>query len=227
MKQVLFIAGIVIAISTIYLVAAKSMASAQCTPLYGGGVTCPSITIAVNKTVKIPSTEDFVDNLSNPKFAVDTNVTFHLTVTNTGSTNIARVIVKDVFPQFINFVSGPGSFDNATKTLTFEVTSLTVGESRTFTVEGKTVADNQIPSEIGIVCDGRTTNQVTATADTGQSATDVSQICIERKVLGKEVIIVPAKVTQIPVTGSEVLYALVFIPAALIGFMLRRKAIVS
>jgi len=228
MKQLFSAVAIALFVSAAYLIISPKV-SAQCTTAYGGSVTCPAVNLVINKQVENPQTGAFVDNLDNPKFTPAPSskdlVTYRLIITNTSGSNIARVTVRDVFPQFINFVSGPGNFDNNTKTLTFELTSLTVGESRTFTVQGRIVPDNQIPSDIGIVCDARTTNTTTATADSGPSASDNARVCIERQVLGGKVVITPAKITEVPATGINVLQLLALVPTALVGLTIRRAAI--
>ena len=212
----------------------NTVASAQCVPLYGGGQTCPAVNIAINKTVQNPQTNAFVDNLgvNDPKFSAEQIATFQLIVSNTGGASIGRVIIRDVFPQFVSFISGPGNFDNNTKTLTFEVTNLTPGESRTFTLQGRIVPEGQLPSNVGVAC---VVNQSVVTMDDGRSASDNAQLCIERKVLGgqpgvpsKEVqIFPPSKVEVIPVTGVELFSLLGFASSGLVGFVLRKKATIS
>ncbi len=198
--------------------------SAQCTPIYGGGVTCPAITVSINKTVANPQTGVFVDNLgaNDPKFAIEQAVTFKLAVTNTTNQSIGRVIVKDIFPQFVSFVSGPGSFDPASRTLSFEVANLSAGETRTFEVKGKTAAENQLPSNAGIVC---VTNQATATLDDGRLTQDNSQLCMGKNVIATQVVVTKGGVvTQIPSTGPELFSLLLLVPSALLGVVLRKKA---
>src|SRR3989344_4286188 len=104
----------------------------ECQPIYGGGQVCPQAgNIIVNKTVKNPGTGNFVDNLSinDPKFSGSQIVNFRITITNTGNGVMSNININDIFPQFVNFVSGPGSFNNSTKTLSFTVNSLNVNES--------------------------------------------------------------------------------------------------
>lgn len=234
MKNVFLLGVVVLAISLGYVLVNGSLANAQCVPVYGGGVSCPSVNIAINKQVAHPQTGSFVDNVgvNDPKFSVEQTVTFHLVVTNVGNSAIAQVVVHDVFPQFVNFVSGPGSFDTNSKTLTFEVTSLQVGESRTFIVQGKVVPENQLPSDLGTAC---VTNQSSATSNTGQVASDNAQFCIQRRVLGGQpgqpstavVVFPPSQVTQIPATGVNLLQLLALAPTALVGLLLRKRAVLT
>jgi hypothetical protein len=143
-------------------------------------------------------------------------------VTNTGGALIPRVVVQDVFPQFVNFTSGPGNFNTNTKTLTFEVTNLNVGESRTFALQGQVVSENDLPQNTGIAC---VTNQAIATTNMGQSSYDNAQLCIERPGQPSKgaVIIPPSAVPQIPVTGPDVLQIVGLGLAGMLGFIIRKK----
>lgn len=231
MKKVFFITAIALVTSVSFALINATLTDAQCTPLYGGGQTCPSVNIAVNKAVQHPQSNAFVDNLgvNDPKFSAEQVVTFQIVVTNTAGASIGRVIVRDVFPQFVSFISGPGNFDNNTKTLTFEVTSLAAGESRTFTLQGRVVPEDQLAQNVGVAC---VVNQAVVTMDDGRSASDNAQLCIERKVLGgqpgvpsKEVqVFPPSKVEIIPVTGPNVLQIAALATAGLLGFVLRKRA---
>src|SRR3989338_9803543 len=125
-------------------------ADTACQPIYGGGQTCVQIgNVLINKTVQNPQTGAFLDNLNinDPKFTPSSNVTFHITVTNTGGSTINKTTVKDTLPGFVSFVSGPGSFDSNTKVLTFDIGNLKAGESRTFTVAAKVADEKQLPSD--------------------------------------------------------------------------------
>lgn len=198
-----------------------------CTPVYGGGQTCvTSGNLVINKTVANPKTNEMVDSLgvNDPKFAPENIVSFRLVVTNNGGTTLSNVEVKDIFPQFVSFTTGMGSFDNNTKTLTFKIDSLNPNESKTFPLQGKIAPASQLPQDQGTVC---VVNQATAQAE-GQNSQDNAQFCIEKKVLpaqtkgGKEVFPLPeAQVT--PPTGPEALPLLALIPSALAGIFLRRK----
>jgi uncharacterized repeat protein (TIGR01451 family) len=223
MKQVLIALTISLLTALAYAVFSSNQVAAQCTNFYGYGQACPSTVITVSKTVWNPTTGAFVKNLGvgDPKYQAEQVVTFQLTVANTRNSAIPQVIVRDTFPQFTSFISGPGNFDNTSKVLTFEVTSLAPGESRTFTVQGKVLPENQLPANMGIVCP---VNQVGVTTNEGQSASDTAQFCIEKRVLGAQV---PSLVTQIPATGVQPIYLLAFAPTALAGFFLRKRSFIS
>lgn len=211
--------------------ALPAAADVICQPIYGGGETCVQKgNILINKTVANPKTGTFVDNLSinDDKFLQDQTVTFQLAVTNTGGTTLSTVNVKDVFPQFVNFVAGPGNFDPNSKTLTFALNNLNPNESRTFTLTAVIVNANELPADRGIVC---VVNQAQASSN-GQLSSDNAQFCIQKQVLAAQVpttkgglkVFAPQPVTTTPATGPEMLPLIGLIPTGLIGFFLRKKA---
>lgn len=208
-------------------------ADTVCQPIYGGGVSCPQVgNIAINKQINNPQTTNvFVENLdvNNPRFSPDQIVRFKITVTNNGNASLSNITVKDIFPEFVLFVAGAGSFDSNTKTLSFNVGSLNAGASQSFDLTAKVVAANQIPSDKNIIC---VINQAIATVNS-QTSQDNVQFCIEKKVEqpietkgGLKVFPTPA-VTVTPPTGPEMLPLLGLLPTGLFGFLLRKKAKIS
>lgn len=205
----------------------KVFAAVSCQPIYGGGQTCVTIGSAVvNKKILNPSTNVFVDNLgiNDPRYSPGFIVNFRLEVTNTGNATINKVDVKDIFPQYIDFNSGPGNFDPITKTLTFSLDNLAPNETRIFIVIGRVITSTQLPTS-GIVC---VVNQVIATASEGAISQDNSQFCIERKIAtttkGGFPILSPVPVTTTPSTGPESLALFAMIPTGIAGWFLRKKS---
>lgn len=237
------------------LLSASADAAVTCQPIYGGGQSCVQTgNLIINKTVSRANpntrqpTNEFVDNINinDTKYGPDSFVNFQVTITNSGNAVINQINVQDIFPQFINFQSGPGSFSG--KTLTFQVFNLQPNESRTFGISAKAVSAAQLPD--GVVCP---VNQAIATdVATNQSSQDNAQFCIQRVVaptqlpgqavtqgvLSQEVpaagvpavtkggakVFPPPKVVTTPPTGPEALSLFALIPGALSGFYLRRKS---
>lgn len=204
----------------------------SCQPIYGGGQTCAQTgNVAINKTVKNPQTGKFVDNLdiNDPKFNTDQATQFQITITNTGSTTMSNISVKDIFPQFVLFMAGNGSFDSNTKTLSFDVNNLNPNESKTFDITGKIVSKDKLPTDRGVIC---VINQGIATSsNTGQTSQDNSQLCIQKQVTtqvptttkGGLKVFPPTPVTTAPSTGPEMIPLIALIPTGLAGLILRRK----
>lgn len=205
----------------------------NCQPIYGGGQSCvTSGNIVINKTVQNPQNGQFVDNLSvnDPRFAPGSTVTFDLTITNNGGSQIDSVTVKDVFPQFVTFQSGPGNFDSNANTLTFTLSNLKANESRTTTIQGK-IADTSAFST-NVVC---VVNQSIATAN-NMTSQDNSQFCIEKNAPQPTIVSQPTMtkgglpifpspiVTKTPPTGPESVALLGMIPTGIAGLLLRKKS---
>src|SRR3989338_3856202 len=112
--KVLLIAGIIFISS--YLIS-ESFAQTPCQPIYGGGETCIlSKDITLDIKVLNPDTNKMVDNLgiNDPKYQSGFILTFQVLITNNRTTVIEKVNMQDIFPQFVSFSSGPGSFNSNT-----------------------------------------------------------------------------------------------------------------
>lgn len=198
----------------------------NCQPVYGGGETCVTQgKVTINKTVKNPTSNSFVDNLTinDPRYSTNSTVTFRIVVTNTGNASISEINVEDIFPSFVEYKSGPGSFDKTTKKLSFKILNLNAGESRTYTITGQTAETSALPAKENVTC---VVNQVVATEKNNVSK-DNSQFCIEKTTTTSKggLPVKPApKLTQTPSTGPEMLALIGLIPTGIGGFLLRRKA---
>lgn len=240
---------IIITLSVAFLFfayASDTHAQVVCQPIYGGGITCPqSSALRINKVIfKDAKAFDSLDN-TNP-FGPDTEITFQVTITNTGNVPIQQITVRDIIPQFVNFVAGPGNFDASNKVLTFEIINLNPNESRDNTIRVKTVSASSLPKDQSVTC---VVNQATATKDS-QSSQDNAQFCIQKQmtqqvtpqriggvsgqkgVAGAQVpsttkggtkIFPQPQVTTTPSTGPEMLPLIGLIPSAALGFFLRKK----
>jgi uncharacterized repeat protein (TIGR01451 family) len=211
------------------VIPAKSFADTSCQPIYGGGQTCTvSSDVSIDKKILNPSTNIMVDNLgiNDPKHRPGFITNFQITITNTSSRTISNVAVRDIFPQYVKFGAGPGSFDSNTGVLSFNLGSLGANESRTYAVIGRVVDSANLPQ--GTIC---LVNQATATADNSQMSQDNSQFCIENvtpvvvtTVKGGFPIFPPTPIISTPKTGSEALTLLALVPSGIAGLFLIRYA---
>src|SRR3989339_123555 len=222
----------------------RADAQTVCQPIYGGGQSCPQVgNILIDKKVLNPGNNVFVDNLgiNDPKIAPLGSVFFQLAITITGNVALPTASVKDVFPQFIDFASGAGNFDNSSKTLSFDLFNLQPNETRVFTLIGRVVDANRFPSDKSIVC---VLNQATVTSPNTVGSQDNAQVCILNQA---GIAATPTPVVQIPVqtkgglkvfsapttkggtpaTGPEALYLLAFLPTGALGYFIRKKSILA
>lgn len=213
MKELIYrTTKIFVIVSTLVLsITSKVSANGGCVPVYGGGVQCPpSPQIIINKTVKNPATGFFVDNLgpSDPKYRPQQVVTFHLTVKNPTDQTMNNISVSDKLPREVDFVSGPGNFDQNSRTLNFSVDSLSAGESRVFEITGRTVHPALLSKNV--TCP---VNAVDAkTSD--KSDHDESQFCIQKE----------AVIPVVPKAGAETGLLLGLVSALTGGIILRKKS---
>lgn len=182
-------------------------------PVYGGGFMVPG-QVLIDKTVLNPASGIFVDNLgpNDPKHRPQQFVTFRIVVKNSGEQTLSMVKVTDKIPQFVDFVSGPGTYDEKTRGLTFTATNVVGGTSQTFEVKVRTVHPALYPEGKNVVCP---VNVVDALSNT-QIDHDESQFCIEKQMI----------VPTVPKSGPEhwILSMIGLVAALGIGTYLRKKA---
>lgn len=207
---------------------APSQALADCQAIYGGGQVCTTnFSFTIEKMVQRPGKGggDFVDNLSinDARYSPSDTVNFKILVKNTGTQTIPTITVVDTFPQFINFVSGPGTYDSNTKTLTFAVNNLGAGQSQTYDVSGKVSDSSLLPSDQGVIC---LINNAKGTDNNGITDSRNSQFCVQKTVTSTTPqVIGTSTVTSTPATGPEMLPLLALIPGGLGGLILRKKSL--
>jgi len=201
----------------------------ECQPIYGGGETCEtSNKFVLDKKVLHPTqtkgnVEVYVDNLTvnDPKYAPGQTIKFQLSVTNTGSSKLDEVTFTDYLPNYLVFVSGPGTFDSNSNKLTYKIENLNSNETKQFIIAAKVKDANVLPNTQSTVC---VVNQASITSGRDESR-DNSQFCIEKTVTKGGLPVMPApKMTQTPSTGAESLALLGLIPAAVGGLFLRRRS---
>ncbi len=233
MKKVLFFLFLgVLVLSCLVYVTAPAYGQ-ECQPIYGGGETCvQSNEVTLNVLVQNPDTKEYVNNLgiSDPKYGPNQTVNFHVTLKNISNKTLSNIVVKNKFPQFLDYLSGTGNYDKNSKTLTFTISQLNSQESKTYTIQGKVVSADKLPSNQGTVCE---IYQASATVDNNISE-DNAQFCIAKAgsasptipptTKGGLPVYTPGQSKTTPPTGPEMLGWLALLPSALAGVWLRKKA---
>lgn len=161
---------------------------------YGGGE--EEVDVLIDKMVKDPGNDKYVDNLSvsDYKFSAEQEVIFRLTVKNTGDKTLNDVEVKDILPSYIDFVSGPGSWDSGNRTLKFDFDDLDPGESRDFEVKGRIKSESDLPE--GRVC---VTNKGEVRVE-DEYDEDTAGLCIGKEV--KEEVLPPTGLGTMLLVGT-------------------------
>ncbi len=188
----------------------KPVLADYCTTQYGNQ-TCRPSDLLINKEVQNPVTGNFVDNLSSsdPTFAPGSNVTFLLTIQNVSGQTFDPVVVNDVLPSYLTFVSGPGTYNSTNNTLTFTLNNLIAGETRNYQITTKV-----LPTSISFVC---VNNYAEARDDiVGRFNSDTAQFCIRTTNV--------LSATTLPVAGNnDLLLLLPFAGVGLTGVALLKK----
>ncbi|HVZ11853.1 MAG TPA: hypothetical protein VG965_02380 [Patescibacteria group bacterium] len=215
-------------------VATSAFASGEsnCQPIYGGGQVCQNnLKFTINKLVQKPGTNNYVDNLTinDPRYNPSTNVTFKISITNTGNTEIDNLNVVDNFPQYLTFVAGVGNTNVGASQINFTIGKITAGQTLDFLITAKTADAGNLPNNQAITC---VTNNVVATANDGTQASDNAQLCIEKSIPGTTTtttttnntpILSKPTITTIPSTGPETDILFGLIGSGSLGYFLRRK----
>lgn len=185
-------------------------ALAACSPIYGGGPTCTDTSLTIASSVANPVSSQFVPNLgeTSAKFHGNDAISFKVTVTNTGTKNLSSIRIKDTLPNVVIFLAGNGAFDSTSNTLTIPVTNLAPKESKSFTINGRIVAQSQFPLE-STFC---SQNTVSALPSSGSEVQANSQFCM-------------TKIGESPSTGPNDLILSLLLPLGLLGFAMKRRAI--
>jgi uncharacterized repeat protein (TIGR01451 family) len=133
-----------------------------------GGVTTNNIT--------------YIDNLSpsDPRFHANDEIMFLLKITNTSSTTLSNVRVRDFVPAYLTPIQGPGNFDTTNRVVNFTVGDMPAGQEQDFYLKMKIADSNQMPADKGLFCE---VNRAQAYNDQ-VSDESTSQFCIEKQVTG-------------------------------------------
>lgn len=230
--KVLLIAEFILAASLFNPQIGRAFAQAVCQPIFGGGQTCVTDKdITVQTKILNPDTNQMVDNLSinDAKYRPGFNIIFQISITNHRTVVIRRANMKDIFPQYVNFSSGPGSFNVNTRTLLFDIDNLQPSETRTVNIQGKIADVSQLSFSENVLC---VVNQVVGTVIDPAIGQDNAQFCIERTApiitsantkVGFPVLN-PSVVSKTPATGPEMFSLIAMLPTGIAGLFLRKQA---
>ncbi len=147
---------------------------------YGFQSSQPNRQILVDKKILNPQSGMFVDNLSvdSFQFLPDQEATFRILVQNTIQSKLNGVVLKDVLPSQVSYVSSPGSFDPNSNTVNINVGDLNPDESRTYDVKVKVKSADQIPTNVTCLTNlAEVSNDQTLEQDT-------ATFCVQKQILG-------------------------------------------
>lgn len=207
-------------LALIFVLSPSAAHADGCVTIYGGGLTCGNTNLSITKSVLNPRTNTMVHSLgkNDPAYFPRDIITFQIKVTNKSTAPISSLTIKDNFPQYVTFSSGPGTFDTATKTFTATVVNLPATSTATITILGRIVPNDQIPQSNISTCISNFASVITTDNQTIQ---DSSQFCIQNRPLTFSSL--PNNTKHTPATGPEMLPLLGLIPLFASGIYLRKK----
>lgn len=212
-----FITFSVIALSLIATPVSASRFNSNCPNIYGAD--CPTSSLIIDKKIQHPQSGELLDTLSSSSvtFLPGQEVTFRIEVKNTGNTDLWDVKATDRLPDFVEFVTGPGSFDAGSRSVNWSIDKITPGETKQYFIKVKVKNADQIP-DLSLTC---VTNFTEARKD-NLTAQDTAAFCIQSKVLGI--------VKELPKTGVSlfnVLLGTTIISAGFSLFFIRKNTKIS
>lgn len=159
---------------------------------------CQSYSILVDKTVQKPGTSDYVDNLSvsDPRYKPSDYVMFRITIKNASTTTFGGMTAKDFVPDYLTPIEGPGTFDSATRTVSWDAGSFAVDEQKTYYFKMQVASQANLPADKGLFC---LINRAQAWSNTITDE-DSSQFCIEKQIPNVNGV---STVVTVPATGPE------------------------
>jgi uncharacterized repeat protein (TIGR01451 family) len=222
-------------------------AGSNCQFIYGGGMSCGSGKLLVEKQVLQPGTAStYVNNLNikDPHYQPSSPIFFRIIIRNVSNTTLNNINVLDTFDDsrnFIDFTDGPGNYDKTSKTLEYKIASLAPGQQTMVTIAGKVIASQNFPKGQPLVC---VTNTVEASPVNDSPTEATTEFCIDTTI--KEAaaktqattkgglpvsnqtnnfpVYSPTPTQKTPNTGPETLPLLALLPTGALGFWLRKKA---
>lgn len=224
---------------------AQATPTSTCKPIFGGGETCKSSgNLIIDKTIKNPATNSFVNSLpQNVALTSGQELTFQITLTNNNNSNIANITITDNLPQYLNYVGGAGNFNKDKREVIISLDKLEGNATKSYVIVTRIVNENALPKDKNTTC---IANQAQVKAGTRVSADNV-QFCISKDgqatqgtssfptlepkpvtmtqptTKGGQTIYPTPGVKNSPSTGPEMLGLIALLPAAGAGLYLRKR----
>ncbi len=207
-------------LSLVVLVASSLFAKqafAGCTTdSYGTNCNYPA-DLTVNKEVKNPITNSFVQNLgsNDPTFSPGSTVTFKLIIKNTSGETFSPVEVVDQFPDYLTYVGSTvtGTYDAGKRRLVMKLENLIAGETREIEVIAKVADKSAFANDKSFLCASNYTKVTTPARPDGDD--DTAEFCMTTNINGS---------STLPVAGFNDLFTVIpFLSLGGIGLALLKK----
>ena len=214
MKQILIcLSAFVLALTSVF----ATPAFADCTT-NSYGTTCDQpADLTINKLVKNPITNSYVENLgsTDATFSPDGIISFKLIIKNTSGETFAPVKVVDQFPDYLTYTGSTvkGDYDAGQRRLVMSIDTLAAGETKEIEVTARVADKSAFADNQSFFC---ASNYATVTAPARPNGdNDTAEFCMTTRVGGA---------TTLPVAGfNDLATAIPFLSLGGIGFALLKK----
>lgn len=167
------------------LIALFLVASSPVLAQYGGGGG-DDLSVLIDKTIAKPGTcskgnpssGNYRDNLSSSSdeiFQPSELICFRVRVKNTSNRTLDDIVVRDIFPEYVNPLVGPGVYDAERREIRYEIDSLGEDQENIQYIEARIVDTNDLPDSDSII---RQVNKVDARSENAFDE-DTAQFFVE------------------------------------------------
>lgn len=149
-------------------------------PVYGGGIISPREgDVLIEKKVLNPASGIYVDHLSptDPMYHPLDIISFQIRVQNSGEEELSEIVLTDTLPDYLDYMSGPGEYDEENRQVNFTVDNIVGGASEVFEIKARISHQSTLSEDKNVVCP---VNVVEAVAGE-RTDRDESQFCIEKE----------------------------------------------
>lgn len=109
--------------------------------------------VSIDKKIRPIDDKNFYDNIGRDQkiFVSGDVMDFNILVENTGKDILYDLVVKDFYPIVNQIILAPGEIDRINRTISWKIDTLSVGETRNFTLRAKVITNSTSISQTNIV----------------------------------------------------------------------------
>jgi len=109
--------------------------------------------VSIDKKIRPIDDRNFYDNIGRDQkiFVSGDVMDFNVLVENTGKDILYDLVIKDFYPVVNQIILSPGEIDRINRMVSWKIDTLSVGETRNFTLRAKIVTNNASMSQTNVV----------------------------------------------------------------------------
>ena len=108
--------------------------------------------VSIDKKIRPINETKYYDNIGTDQkmFVAGDIMDFNILVRNTGKDILYNLVVTDSYPIVNQIILAPGKIDTKNRTVTWEISSLGVGETRNYMLRAKVATDSATSSQTNV-----------------------------------------------------------------------------